>query len=483
MADSALVPHHDLDAEAACISACILDSQTDNNTRAVDLISWLTPESFYSYANRRIWETILELYAENVPSDIVTVAGRLRAKDRLADAGGAEYLAQLCDAVPSVSRVETYARVVSDWARLRHAQQMCQTWAAKLYGPVEDIDEALEALEHEMFEATRRPKQREPVHIKPILESVFKQMQMAIKRPSGITGVATGIKQLDKATGGLHESEVSVVAARPGMGKTAWLLQVCMEATKTSDALEDDETGVAIFSLEMPKEQLAARMLCQDGRVEVDRPRTCRLEHADWDNLTAAAARIAVMPIWIDDTPAMTMLDIRSKIRRIKSTMDRRQVRDAHGKLVTRGRRLKVVGIDYFQLMRGVGKTDNRERELAQISADLKVVAKEESVAIILLAQLNREVEKRSKNDRRPRLSDLRETGALEQDADNVIFLYREGYYDRQDDEGRPPREESGVAEIDLAKQRNGPVAIAKTAWIGKYNRFENLADGYHDGP
>jgi replicative DNA helicase len=307
------------------------------------------------------------------------------------------------------------------------------------------------------------------------IKRTFKTLSEAAKRGNRITGVSTGFSRYDDMTAGLHDGDLTIIAARPGMGKTSFVLNMAanVASPKSREAAEDPNerweeagTGCAVFSLEMPREQLANRMLCSEARVDVSKMRTGHLNQQDWSSLTQAASFLSNLPIWIDDSPSLTILDLRAKVRRLQSDFD---IVDGEGR---RTRRLGVVVVDYLQLMKGRDGAPSREQEISEISRGLKALAKELKVAVIALSQLNRAVETRSEKSKRPQISDLRESGAIEQDADNICFIYRDDYYNRE------ASEEPNVAELIIAKQRNGPTGTAKVRFDHQYTRFDNLADG-----
>jgi replicative DNA helicase len=474
------VPPHDLDAEAAVLSAVLLERE------ALDkVLEGLKPEYFYSEANRRIYESALELLTKGVPIDIVSVAGALRDHERLAQIGGSAYLAQLVDSVPSVAHVETYARRVREKWRIRQVISTCQRVAAEGYGDIGEVQAFVDGAEQAIYEIARTPESTSVQRIEPIIRSVFEQITELARRGERITGVPTGFERLDAKTAGLHQGELTIVAARPGMGKTSFVLNVAVNVASpkaiarsgpesglddlgAGEAREEPGLGVAVFSLEMPREQLASRMVCAEGRVDVGKMRQGFLQDKDWNNLTQAAALLYRLPIWIDDTPSLGVLELRAKVRRLQAEYDRPTADSGMG------RRIGLVVVDYLQLMSGSEYTASREQEISEISRGLKRLSKELRVPVIALSQLNRAVETRGTKDKRPQLSDLRESGAIEQDADNIIFIYREDYYEAES-------EQRGIAELIVAKQRNGPTGKVKVRFEAAYTRFDNLAPDMYD--
>jgi replicative DNA helicase len=470
------IPPHDLDAEAAVLSAILLERD------ALDkVLELLRAEHFYSEANRRIYEVAVELSSQGTPIDVVSVAGMLRDRERLAQVGGSAYLAQLVDAVPSVAHLETYARMVREKWRVRQLISTCQRVAAEGYGDVGEVQQFIDGAEQAVYEIARTPEASSVQRIEPIIRSVFEQITELARRGERITGVPSGFERLDAKTAGLHDGELTIVAARPGMGKTSFVLNVAVNVAspKTiaaggvddadpADAREEPGVGVVVFSLEMPREQLASRMVCAEGRVDVGKMRQGFLQDRDWNSLTQAASFLYRLPIWIDDTPSLGVLELRAKVRRLQAEYDRPR---PEGGL---GQRIGLVIVDYLQLMSGSQYTSSREQEISEISRGLKRLSKELRVPVIALSQLNRAVETRGSKDKRPQLSDLRESGAIEQDADNIIFIFRDDYYEAESDK-------RGIAELIIAKQRNGPTGRVKVKFEAAYTRFDNLAQEAND--
>ncbi|KYF83635.1 replicative DNA helicase [Sorangium cellulosum] len=468
------VPPHDLDAEAAVLSAILL--HRDALDRVLEI---LKADHFYSEANSRIYEGAQELAAAGTPIDIVSVASWLRDRERLAQVGGAAYLAQLADATPAVAHVAAHARVVYEKWRVRQLIATCQRVAAEGYGDVGVVQEFIDGAEQAVYQLARTPQGTSTQPIAQVLKAAFEQITAAAERGDRITGISTGYEKLDAKTAGLHDGDLTIVAARPGMGKTSFVLNLAVNVasprTVSSPGPDDVGHGVerhdpgfgaAVFSLEMPREQLATRMVCSEGRVDVGKLRQGFLQPDDWRRLTEAASFLSTLPIWIDDTPAISLLELRAKVRRIQAEYDRAPS-DGHP-----GRRVGLVVIDYLQLMKGRDGVNSREQEISEISRGLKQLAKELKVAVIALSQLNRAVETRTTKDKRPQLSDLRESGAIEQDADNIIFIYRDEYYNAE------TTNQKGIAELIVAKQRNGPTGKVLTRFTSSCTRFDNLAPG-----
>ncbi|AUX36216.1 MULTISPECIES: replicative DNA helicase [Sorangium] len=468
------VPPHDLDAEAAVLSAILL--HRDALDRVLEI---LKAEHFYSEANSRIYEAAQELASGGTPIDIVSVASWLRDRERLAQVGGAAYLAQLADATPAVAHVGAHARVVYEKWRVRQLIATCQRVAAEGYGDVGVVQEFIDGAEQAVYQLARTPQGTSTQPIAQVLKAAFEQITAAAERGDRITGISTGYEKLDAKTAGLHDGDLSIVAARPGMGKTSFVLNLAVNVAsprtvsspgpdQAGHGIERHEPGfgAAVFSLEMPREQLATRMVCSEGRVDVGKLRQGFLQPDDWRRLTEAASFLSTLPIWIDDTPAISLLELRAKVRRIQAEYDR-PPSDGNS-----GRRVGLVVIDYLQLMKGRDGVSSREQEISEISRGLKQLAKELKVAVIALSQLNRAVETRTTKDKRPQLSDLRESGAIEQDADNIIFIYRDEYYNPETTNSK------GIAELIVAKQRNGPTGKVLTRFTSSCTRFDNLAPG-----
>lgn len=455
------VPPHDLDAEAAVLSAVLLERN------AIDkVLEVLKAEHFYSEANRRIYEGALDLSSRSQPIDIVSVAGWLRDRDRLAHVGGASYLAQLADAVPAVTHLDQYARMVREKWRVRQLIATCQMIAAEGYGDVGEVQTFIDRAEQSIYELARTP---ETSTMRPMIDWIkeaFTDLTEAAARGERLTGTPTGFERLDSKTAGLHDGDLTILAARPGMGKTSLAWQIAANVASQDLATQ---LGVAFFSVEQPGKQIAIRSICNAGRVDLGKVRQGFLNDRDWDNLTPAASWVAGLPIWLDDVSNLGVLEIRAKVRRLQSEYNREPTKDElRDNPKAKPRRVGLVIIDYLQLMRGTGS--NREQEISSLSRGLKILAKELKVPVVALSQLNRSTETRGK-DKRPNLSDLRESGAIEQDADNVVFIYRDDYYDQQS-------ELRGIAELIIAKQRSGPTGKVRVRFDAAYTRFDNLAPG-----
>lgn len=472
------VPPNDVDSEAAVLSAVMLSRE------AFDVVNeLLAPEHFYSEANRRVFEAIVDLQRSMRAIDVISVAAWLKDRERLQQIGGTPYLAQLTDATPAVANVETHARIVREKWRLRQLIGTCQQFAAEGYGDCGEVQAFIDRAEQSIFDIARVPESSSVVSLRDAVVEAFKILNEATKHGGGITGIPTGFVQLDRMTAGMHPGDLYIVAGRPGMGKTSFVLNLALNVARPrvlgpvdpndpygENAEERPGWGVAFFSLEMPKEQLAARLLASEARVGMSDIRKGNVHPKDWSKLTEAAARLGTLPVWLDDTPAIGLLDLRAKIRRLQAEISRKPT-DGRARVEKMG----LVAIDYLQLMHGRRDAGSREQEISELSRGLKQLAKELQVPVIALSQLNRSVETRNTKDKRPQLSDLRESGAIEQDADAIIFIYRDEYYNEDS-------EDKGIAEIIIAKQRNGPTGTVKTRFTGAYTRFDNLEnDDYYD--
>lgn len=468
MPDSSLgrVPPHDLDAEAAVLSAVML------STEALDQVSeLLAAEHFYSGANQRVFEAVLDLRGREQPVDVVSVAGWLRDRGFLDQVGGSAYLAQLTDAIPAVAHVGAHGNTVREKWRLRKVIGTCQDFAARGYGDCGEVQQFIDEAEQAIFDLGRQPETSALGSLRDAIHGAFEILSEAAQRGGSITGMTTGFPDLDRMTAGLHPGDLYIVAARPGMGKTAFALNLTAQLTEARRVVEEGSSGseeelgvgAAFFSLEMPREQLASRLLASDARVDVSKIRSGNVEKEDWNSLTESASKLGHLPLWLDDTPAIGLLDLRARVRRLQAEVARPH---ADG---PRASKLGLIVIDYLQLMSGRRGVQSREQEISEISRGLKQLAKEMKVAVIALSQLNRSVETRTTKEKRPQLSDLRESGAIEQDADTIIFIYRDDYY-------HPDSPEPDTAELIIAKQRNGPTGKVKVHFNKACTRFENRA-------
>ena len=433
------LPPQSIELEQGVLGAILLE-----NEALVRVLEILNERDFYQEAHRWIFQTMVELFEDNVPIDLLTVTERLRKNDRLGAMGGASYLTELVDMVPTAANVSHHAHIVRDKAVLRGLIQTATTIVTESYEDSEDIDVLLDRAEQSIFEISQRKSTTGFANINTILKGSFKHIEQLYERKELITGVPTGFADFDRLTAGLQPADLIIIAGRPSMGKTALCLNIAQHV--------GGQVGrpVAIFSLEMSKEQLVMRMLCAEARVNSSSLRTGFLSREDWPRLTKAAGTLSEARIHIDDSPAQSSLDIRAKARRLQA-----EVGD-----------LALVIVDYLQLMQGRARIESRQQEISEITRSLKALAKELNVPVVALSQLSRAVEQRQQ--RRPQLSDLRESGAIEQDADVVVLIYRDEVYD-------PESSDKGKAEIIIGKQRNGPTGKIDLAFIGEYTRFENL--------
>lgn len=445
------VPPNHLDAEAAVLSAVLVAKGMD---RVADR---LTAEDFYADSNGRIFAAARELWAEGKPVDLVTVAGRLADRETLQRSGGRAYLAQLSDETPSVENLEAHADMVLEKARVRRMIATCQRLAAEGYGDVGQAAEWLDGAEQAVCDVARVANASTLEHVRTALSSTYQRMHDTAQSGQKIVGTPTGFDALDAKTGGLHPGALTVIAARPGMGKSSL-------ATNIATNVAGNGHAVAFFSLEMQRDELAMRLLCSESRVSMERMRSGEVLDWEWPRVSAAAPRLAALPLWLDETASLKPVDLRARVRRLSAECQRA------------GTPLRLVVVDYLQIMdAGVsGRETTRDRDIGVVTGMLKRLAKDSGVAVIVLSQLNRSVETRPGKNRRPMLSDLRESGNIEQDADNVLFVHREDYYD-------PDTDKRGVAELILAKQRNGPTCTVLAKWQGAYARFDNLSDAEAD--
>ena len=462
------VPPHDLDAEAAVLSAVFLDRD------ALDrVLVLLKPEHFYSEANARIYQAAQTLASAQTPVDIVSVASWLRDREWLQKMGGTAYLARLADATPAVGHVETHAKIVHEKWQLRKTIATCQRVAAEGYGDVGEtrpfIVSAAEALDALVMAGGDR---RQLEGMQSSLKAVFAELAAAAQRGERTTGIPTGYDRFDAKTSGLHEGDLVIVAARPGMGKTSYCMNIAVNVASPRVRRHNGHDvpwhgdGVCVFSLEMPREQLALRMACSEARCDLGKIRSANIHDGDWRKLTEASQFLSTLPLWIDDTPAIGLAELRTKVRRQQALFNQEPT-DEHP-----GKRVGLVVIDYLQLMKGRDDVNSREQEISEISRGLKALAKELKVPVIALSQLNRSVETRTTKDKRPQLADLRESGAIEQDADMIVFIYRDDYYNPETSDLK------GIAELIIAKQRNGATGKIKVKFAASYTRFDNLEPG-----
>ncbi len=427
------------EAEMAVLGSMLLEE--DAISQAIEL---LNPNVFYKDSHKKIFSTISDIYSENKPVDLITITEALKVQGVLDEIGGASYIAALTQTVPTAANIKHYAKIVREKYILRSLITTGTQIVSEAYSAQAETEGLLDRAEKMIFEITSRKTDSSSVSIKEIVKDSIETIDGLYQRKENVTGVATGFHEFDIMTAGLQPSDLVVVAGRPSMGKSA--LAGCI--AEHAGIIEKIPT--LIFSLEMSKEQLVQRMLCSHARVDMHKVRTGFLSQSDWPKLTNSAGILAESPIFIDDTPAISALELRAKARRLKSQHN-----------------IGLVIVDYLQLMRSSNaSSDNRQQEISEISRAMKALAREISAPVIAISQLSRAVEARA--DRRPQLSDLRESGAIEQDADLVVLLLREEYYN-------PTPENRGIAEVIVAKQRNGPVGSLNLAFIKEYTKFENL--------
>jgi replicative DNA helicase len=435
------IPPQQIEAEQSVLGGILIDNE--GLSPAFEI---LRGDEFYKDSHRMIFRVIQELFEKNEPVDLLTVVDLLAVKNQLEAVGGASYIASLVDAVPSATNVGAYARIVNEKALLRRLIQAANEIAAWGYGGGKSVEEILDHAESVIFSITENRIRSSYFPIKEVVKKSIETIESFQENREMVTGVPCNYVDLDKLTAGFQKSDLIIVAGRPSMGKTAFALNVARNAAVQSGV------PVGIFSLEMSKEQLAMRLLCAEARVDSHKIRTGFLSQQECAKLITAAGTFMEAPIYIDDTPAISTLELRAKARRM---------------MADRG--LGMVIVDYLQLMRGREGSERREQEISEISRGLKALAKEMNVPVMALSQLNRKVEER--NNKRPLLSDLRESGAIEQDADVIAFIYRDEVY-------HPDTQDKGIAEIIIGKQRNGPTGEVKLHYINSYTRFENLAYG-----
>src|SRR6185437_11879115 len=437
---------HNLEAEKSVLGAILVHNDAFNH--AAELID---AHDFFRDAHRRIFEKMIVLSERGDAIDLVTLKDELQRSSELEEVGGPAYIASLADGVPRSANVEHYARIVKEKATLRNLIHSANRILSTAYEAEQDADLVLDDAEKAIFEIAEDKIREGFVPLRDLVQSSFATIEKLQQHKGLVTGVPTGFLDLDEMTSGLQPSDLVLVAARPSMGKTSFVLNIAQHVGTQTDMT------VGFFSLEMSKEQLFMRMLTSEARIDAHRFRSGYLSEKDYGRLSHALGTLAEARVFIDDSASIAVLEMRAKARRLQAE---------HG--------LHLLIIDYIQLMQGRGRFESRQAELASISRSLKGLAKELNVPIVALSQLSRAPETRS--DHRPQLSDLREAGALEQDADLVMFIFREEQY--RDAEGQQNQEAEGVAEIIVGKQRNGPTGVAKLAFIKEHTRFENLAQG-----
>lgn len=440
------VPPHDLEAEQAIIGSMLTDKDA-----VISAIEVLREDDFYREDNKAIYSAILNLYNRAEPIDIITVKAELESMGKFEKVGGLEYLAELPEKVPTTANAMKYIKIVEEKSTLRRLIKTANEIIELGYSPTEDVEDIMESAEKKIFNIMQDKSQKSYTPIKDALVESFTKLEELYNRKQHITGVPSGFTELDYRTAGFHGSELILIAARPAMGKTAFALNIAANA-----ALKGN-TAVAVFSLEMSKEQLVNRILCSESMVDSNKVRTGKLEEDDWTKLAGTIGPLSEAEIYIDDTPGINIMEIRAKCRKLKLEKN-----------------IGMVVIDYLQLIQGSGnrRSGSREQEISEISRSLKILAKELDVPVIALSQLSRAAEQRP--DHRPMLSDLRESGAIEQDADIVMFLYRDDYYNQDS-------EKKDIAEVIIAKHRGGSTGTVELLWLGSYTKFVNLERRFDD--
>ncbi len=442
------VPPQNIEAEQCVLGGVLLENEAISK-----VLETLVPDDFYREPHRKICHSMIDLFEKNEPIDLITLTNALKGKNLLDEVGGGVYLSSLVDSITTAANIEYYAKIIKEKAILRGLINTATEIVTRGYEDGGDVEDLLDQAEKNIFQISESKIKPSFYEIKNLLKESFKTIEKLYESKEIVTGVPSGFEELDKLTSGFQPSDLVVIAGRPSMGKTAFSLNIAQYA-----AIEK-KIPSALFSLEMSKEQLVLRMLCSEAKVDAHKLRGGFLGETDWPKLTRAAGILSEAPIFIDDTPALSVLEMRAKARRLMAEHE-----------------LGLVIVDYLQLMRGRGlsgrgrpSSETREQEISEITRSLKALAKELNIPVIALSQLNRKVEERT--DKRPHLADLRESGAIEQDADLITFIYRDEIYNRADDNPN-----KGIAEVIIGKQRNGPVGEIKLAFLDKYTTFENLA-------
>ncbi|MEI3395517.1 MAG: replicative DNA helicase [Clostridia bacterium] len=439
------VPPHDIEAEQAVIGSMLTDQEA-----AIKSFEVLKQEDFYREDSRIIYSAMLNLYKRGEPIDLITLKSELESMGKFEQVGGFEYLAELPEKVPTTANVEKYIKIVEEKSTLRSLIKTANEIIDFSYDPSENVEDIMENAEKKIFNVMQDKNQKGCVPIKDILVDSFTELEELYNRKQHVTGVPTGFIELDTKTAGLHGSELILIAARPAMGKSAFALNIAANAALKAN------TPVAIFSLEMSKEQMVNRILCSEAMVDSNKVRTGKLEDEDWSKLAGTIGPLSETGIYIDDTAGINITEIRARCRKLKLEKN-----------------IGLIVIDYLQLIQGSSrKNGSREQEIAEISRSLKILAKELNVPVIALSQLSRAVEQRP--DHKPMMSDLRESGSIEQDADIVMFLYREDYYN-------PDTERKNIAEVIIGKNRSGSTGSVLLRWLGNYTKFVNLERRFDD--
>ncbi len=445
-AEATRVPPHDLDAERAVIGAMLV-----SETAVAAVAERLAAEDFYSEVHRIIYGAMMRLYSRGEPIDQLTLTNELRSVNEFERIGGRPYVFQIVESVPTAANAGRYADIVRGKALLRAIIDVGSRITEDAFREPEDVSEALDSAEQLVYGVSNRTLREHLAPVSELAPGALEMIQRLYEQEGEVTGVETGFEDLDRLTTGFHKSDLIILAARPAMGKTAMALNAIWHASG------ERKMPVAIFSLEMSKEQLVQRLISQTTRIPAQDLRSGNVKAEDWPKLVRGVAEVSRAPIWIDDTASVTLMEIRAKVRRLASQLN------VAGEVP-----LSLVVVDYLQLMVGQGnRAENRQQEIADISRGLKVLARDLDVPVLAIAQLSRAVEAR--HDKRPLLSDLRDSGAIEQDADMVMFLYRDEYYNSESDD-------KGIAEVIVGKHRNGPTGKVQLAWLEQYTKFASLA-------
>ncbi|MEE2876402.1 MAG: replicative DNA helicase [Candidatus Neomarinimicrobiota bacterium] len=430
-------PPQALEAEEAVLGAML--TSKDAVSRALEI---LLPEHFYKEAHRRIFDAMHDLFNQGEPVDAVSIINELKKRKQLDASGGAYFITGLSDSVPTTANIDHYAKIVLEKSSLRGLIDLASDLSNDAFEDQEGLEDILDKAEQRIFAISQGRLKGKFQQLNPVLQETFERLDKIHQRPGSVTGVPTGLTDLDEITSGFQEGELIIVAGRPSMGKTALAL------TLARNAAIEHKIPIGIFSLEMSNSQLAMRLLTSEARVDSHLVRTGKLPKEQWKNLSLSVGTLAEAPIFLDDTPAMGITELRAKSRRLKAEKD-----------------VQLIMVDYLQMMHGTAGSESRQQEISQISRSLKALAKEISVPVVALSQLSRAPEARS--DHRPQLSDLRESGAIEQDADVVMFLYRKYVYSRDEEDRRK-------AEIIVSKQRNGPTGTVQLIFVDSYAKFES---------
>jgi len=435
------VPPQNIEAEQAVLGSILLKDKAFSTVLEI-----IGGNDFYKVAHRIIFEALVDLFEKNEPQDLLTLSNLLNDQNKLEEIGGIAYLTSLTSIVPVTANIASYAKIIRQKSILRQLIQVNSDIAARCYEEQGDIDILVDEAEQAIFDIAGAKSSQHFIAVKHIVPKAFETVENLFKRKELITGVPTGYYDIDRITAGLQPSDLIILAARPSMGKTAFAMNIAQHAAMI------EKIGVAIFSLEMSKEQLVMRLLSSVGKIDSQRIRTGRLQNDDWPKLTRAVGMLSEAPIYIDDTPAVSVLEMRAKVRRLAAQFD-----------------IGLVVVDYLQLMQGRGNTENRTQEISDISRSLKALAKEHHIPVLALSQLNRGLE--SRTDKRPMMADLRESGAIEQDADVICFIYRDEVYNKSEDNPN-----KGSAEVIIGKQRNGPTGMVKLTFLKEFTMFENMS-------